>query len=291
MNDKMLEFYKQTSLYRDFARQLTNDIDELCILQRMQIIHPVAYDNPEIRKQSKCFWGDMTKVPITRLDYEDDLFPTALSMLHELLRKDNKYHIDREAQNKIHVTCRGQSILLASILKAKGYSARVRSGFAPYIKYDGVAYDHWITEYYDENKKRWILVDADEHCPDHKMEFNLNDIPRDKFIFGAEAYLGMRNNKYQNDEIYYASDPATLGLKASIRGLFYDFHSVMNDEIIFLHLPKYIQDKNFELSEDEYKELDELATLMLDVDSNFEELLNIWNNKSKFRIMSGALNS
>ena len=297
MNDKMLKFYKQTSLYtdlglyRDFARQLTNDIDELCILQRMQIIHPVAYDNPEIRKQSKCFWGDMTKVPITRLDYEDDLFPTALSMLHELLRKDNKYHIDREAQNKIHVTCRGQSILLASILKAKGYSARVRSGFAPYIKYDGVAYDHWITEYYDENKKRWILVDADEHCPDHKMEFNLNDIPRDKFIFGAEAYLGMRNNKYQNAEIYYASDPATLGLKASIRGLFYDFHSVMNDEIIFLHLPKYIQDKNFELSEDEYKELDELATLMLDVDSNFEELLNIWNNKSKFRIMSGALNS
>ena len=67
MNDKMLKFYKQTSLYtdlglyRDFARQLTNDIDELCILQRMQIIHPVAYDNPEIRKQSKCFWGGYDK--------------------------------------------------------------------------------------------------------------------------------------------------------------------------------------------------------------------------------------
>ena len=84
--------------------------------------------------------------------------------------------------------------------------------------------------------------------------------------------------------------PATLGLKASIRGLFYDFHSIMNDEIIFLHLPKYIQDKNFELSEDEYKELDELATLMLNVDSNFEKLLEIWNGKAKFRIMSGALN-
>lgn len=53
----------------------------------------------------------------------------------------------------------------------------------------------------------------------------------------------------------------------------------------------YEKVKNFELSEDEYKELDELATLMLDVDFNFEELLNIWNNKSKFRIMSGALNS
>jgi len=93
--DRILKFYKRTSLYtdlglyKDFAKKLTNDIDELCVLQRMQIIHPIAYSNPDIRNQSKCFWGDMTKVPITRLDYEDDLFPTASSMLHELLRKDS----------------------------------------------------------------------------------------------------------------------------------------------------------------------------------------------------------
>ncbi len=296
MNSKILDFYKQTSLYTDlglykeFAKQLTNDIDELCVLQRMQIIHPIAYSDSDIRQQSKCFWGDMTKVPITRLDYEDDLFPTASSMLCELLRKNNEYRVDRKAEDKIHVTCRGQAILLASILKAKGYSARVRSGFAPYIKYDGINYDHWITEYFDENKNRWVLVDADEHCSDHEMGFDLNDIPRDKFVFGAEAYLGMRNNKYKTEEIYYASDPATLGLKASIRGLFYDFHSLMNDEIIFLHLPKYIQDKKFELSEEEYIELDKLAELLLEPDKNFDKILYIWNKEPKFRIMSGALN-
>ena len=55
----------------------------------------------------------------------------------------------------------------------------------------------------------------------------------------------------------------------SIRCLFYDFHSIMNDEIIFLHLPSYIREKNFELSEDEYKELDNLAELLLDPDKNF----------------------
>lgn len=232
----------------------------------------------------------MTKVPVSRLDYEDDLFPTAISMISELLRKDESYHKDRKAENKIHVTCRGQAILLTSTLKAKGYSARVRSGFAPYIKDDGVNYDHWICEYYDKTKNSWVLVDADEHC-NNQIKFDLNDIPRDKFIFGAEAYLGMRTNKYKSEEIYYASDPATLGLKAALRSLFYDFHSLMNDEIIFLHLPKYIQDKNFELTEEEYKELDELATLMLDPNSNFDKLLEIWNNNIKFRIMSGALNS
>lgn len=277
-------------LYKDFMSNLTDNINELCVLQRKQIIHPVAFDNPDIRKQEKCFWGNMTKVPITRLDYEDDLFPTAISMISELLRKDNNYNKNRKAEDKIHVTCRGEAILLAATLKAKGYSARTRSGFAPYIKYDGVAYDHWITEYFDEVKNRWVLVDADEHCPDHEMGFDLNDIPRDKFIFGAEAYLGMRNNKYKTEEIYYASDPATLGLKASLRGLFYDFHSLMNDEIIFLHLPKYIQDKKFELTEEEYNELDKLATLMLEPDENFDKLLQIWNNEPKYRIMSGALN-
>ena len=296
MRKDILEFYKQTSLYtdlglyKDFAKNLTDNINDLCILQRMQIIHPFVYSNPDIRKETKCFWGDMTKVPITRLDYEDDLFPTALSMLSELLRRDNNYNNQRKAENKIHVTCRGQAILLAATLKAKGYSARVRSGFSPYIKYDGVNYDHWITEYFDENKNRWILVDADEHCPDHEMGFDLNDIPRDKFIFGAEAYLGMRNKKYKAEEIYYSSNPATLGLKASIRCLFYDFHSLMNDEIIFLHLPKYIQEKNFELSEEEYIELDKLAELLLDPDKNFNELKYIWKNKLLFRIMSGAFN-
>ena len=297
MNNELFNFYKQTSLYTDlglyknFMKNLPDDINELCILQRKQIIHPVVFDIPNIRKQSNCFWGDMTKVPITRLDYEDDLFPTAISMISELLRKDKTYSLNRKAEDKIHVTCRGEAILLAATLKAKDYSARVRSGFAPYIKYDGVSYDHWITEYYDEIKQRWVLVDADEHCPDHEMEFDLNDIPRNKFIFGAEAYLGMRTGKYKTEEIYYASDPATLGLKASIRGLFYDFHSLMNDEIIFLHLPKYIQDKNFELSEEEYIELDNLAELLLEPDKNFDKILDIWNNVSKFRIMSGALNS
>ncbi len=296
MEKEILEFYKKTSIYtdlgyyKDFARNLPNDIDELCVLQRMQIIHPVVFRDKEIRSKKDCFWGDMTKVSITRLEYEDDIFPTAQSVIAELLRKNPNYTTKREAKDKVHVTCRSQAILLASILKAKGIPARVRSGFAEYIWDDGIYYDHWITEYFNEKENRWMLVDADEHCPDHEMEFDLNDIPYDKFLFGANAYLGLRQNKYKPENILYASDPPTLGLKASIRGLFYDFHSLMNDEIIFLHMPKYVQDKNFELSEEEYEELDNLANLMLNPNENFSKLQEIWNNVLKFRIMAGELN-
>lgn len=296
MRENILEFYKKTSYftdlgyYKEFARNLPNDIEELCLLQRMQIIHPVAFRDKDIRNKKDCFWGDMTKVPVTRLEYEDDIFPTAQSVLAELLRKNPNYNTKREARDKVHVTCRGQAILLASILKAKGIPARARSGFAEYIHYDGICYDHWITEYYDEKENRWKLVDADEHCPDHEMGFDLNDIPYDRFLFGANAWLGLRKGKIKEETILYASDPVTLGLKASIRGLFYDFHSLMNDEIIFLHVPQYICKKNYELCEKELEELDDLAELMLKPDENFDKLLDIWNTKTKFRIMQGALN-
>lgn len=295
-NKEILEFYKQTSqftdlgYYKEFAKNLPDDVDELCVLQRMQIIHPVAYKDKDIRRKSNCFWGDMTKVSITRLNYEEDYFPTAQSMIAELLRKNSNYNIKREAKDKIHITCRGQAILLASILKAKGIPARARSGFAPYIKYDGISYDHWITEYYNQKENVWKLVDADEHCPNHEMEFDLNNIPYDKFIFGANAYLGLRNNSIKPKSILYASDPVTLGMKAALRGLFYDFHSLMNNEIIFLHIPRYIKEKNFHLSEEEYKELDNLAILMLEPDKNFKKLKYIWENNLKYRILCGALN-
>ena len=293
----IINFYKQTSLftdlgnYKDFAIKLPNNLDELCLLQRMQIIHPVAFKIEEIRNNFKHVWGNVDEIPITRLRYEEDYFPTAQSMLAELLRKNPVYSINREAKDKIHITCRGQALLLASTLKAKGFAARVRSGFATYIEKDGINYDHWITEYYNELEKRWILVDADEYFPDYEVNFRMTDIPYDKFIFGAEAYLGVRSGKYKDEEIYYASNPPILGLKAAIRSLFYDFHSLMNNEIIFLHIPKYIYDKNFELTETELQELDELAKLMINPNENFEVVLNIWNAKLKYRILSGAFNS
>lgn len=293
----IINFYKQTSLftdlgnYKDFAIKLPNNLDELCLLQRMQIIHPVAFKIEEIRNNFIHVWGNLDEIPITRLRYEEDYFPTAQSMLAELLRKNPVYSINREAKDKIHITCRGQALLLASTLKAKGFAARVRSGFATYIEKDGINYDHWITEYYNELEKRWILIDADEYFPDYEVNFRMTDIPYDKFIFGAEAYLGVRSGKYKAEEIYYASNPPTLGLKAAIRSLFYDFHSLMNNEIIFLHIPKYIYDKNFELTETELQELDELAKLMINPNENFEVLLNIWSTKLKYRILSGAFNS
>ena len=300
MYKEILEFYKQTSaytdlgLYKDFARKLPNDIEELCVLQRSQIIHP--FDIKTRSMDTNSFYGDMTKIPKTSLAFENDLFPTAISMFAELFRRDNKYSKDRSIEDKIHVCCRENAILLASTLKAKEIPARVRSGFAFYVTVDNkTAGDHWITEYYDEKQQRWVLVDSDmyydeEIQKEYQIDFNLMDIPRNKFVFGAEAYLGLRTNKYKEEEIYYADLKHTQGIAAALRGLFYDFHSLMNDEIIFLHMPRYIVEKDYCLCEEELQELDDLATLLLNPDKNFEEIKKIWETEAKYQILCGALN-
>ena len=47
-------------------------------------------------------------------------------------------------------------------------------------------------------------------CQGDTVDFNFNDVPRDKFISGATAYLSLRNGKYKENEICYASNPLTL---------------------------------------------------------------------------------
>lgn len=301
INKQVLEFYKQTSLYTDlglyknFAKNLPDDIEQLCLLQRNQIIHPFDLKDEEEKNNKNSFYGDMTKVPKTSLIYENDLFPTAISIVAELLRRDSKYAIDRDIEDKIHVCCREMSILLSSILKAKGISARCRSGFTKYVSENGGAGDHWITEYFDEKDNRWKLVDStmcfdDETLEYFGIDYNLFDIPKDKFIFGAVAYLNLRKKIFKDTDIFCFSNPIIYGIKAAIRGLFYDFHSLMNDEIPFLYQPKFARDKDFELTEEELNELDCLAELMLEPDLNFQKLKEIWDNNLKYRIMSGGMN-
>ena len=65
----------------------------------------------------------------------------------------------------------------------------------------------------------------------------------------------------------------------------------MNNEIYFLLQPKYILKKNYELNEEELKELDELANLMLEPNKNFDKLLNIWYKQTKYKDLGGAFNS
>lgn len=293
-----VDYYLQTSqytdlgLYKEFAKTLPDDIRKLCIFQKMQTIHPAIFVVQNNIKQDKDnFFGDMTQIPADRLNNEEDIFPTAISILAELLRRSPKYSVNREAKDKIHILCRGNAILLAGILKAKGIPARVRCGFSKYHYDNGECDDQWNTEYYDYDKKEWIMLDVNGINMD-SFEEDYMIVPRDKFITGAEGWLGLRKRKLPKN-IKLINLGGYSDLEATWFSLVNDFNSIMNNEIPVTMEPRYIYYKQNEkwnirgFTNKELEELDVIAGLMLDIDKNFEKLKYIYDNKTKFKTLLG----
>ena len=290
--NEILEFYKQTSLYtnygpyKDYFKSLPDNILELAALVNCQTIHRGSlirsyYQNTNIAKE----------YPWYRYRCEDDILLTAPAMMSELFRLDSRgINPDREIKNKIVVTCRYVSVLMASILKAKGIPARCRAGFCVinrrYEEKDSG--DHWIVQYYDYNQKRWINLDTNR-INRVETDYDYYDMPDERFDFVAKVWLDVRNHK--QDVNHFRHGSKIKGLSMLARSLFYDFHALMNDEISYLFFPVFLStDEKFNnLSEEELQALDELAVLMLNPDKNFEKLREIFNNNKKYRVINTPL--
>ena len=282
MREDIAIFYKQTSMYTNYEgfynyfKSLPDDLDELSKLIRNNIMHRVT-----LLKAFKTSNESITKkYPWYRNRCDDDILLTAPAMMSELFRQDKRGLTNsRRVEDMIVVTCRYVSVLTASILKAKGMIVRVRSGFAPWIR-ENEACDHWICQYYNKAEKRWIDYDVDEQIHDDKTK---------KIITAAQSWLSVRAGKV--DVNYFVHGTKTRGLPMLARSLFFDFHALMNDEISYLFFPTYIDtDKEFfKLSTDELKELDDLATLMLEPDKNFDQLRYIFRQDKKLRVINTPL--
>lgn len=273
-------------------KDLPNDIKEIGVLVRKNIIHRTTLAAGNVGTNADKKFGDMKKVPWYRQP-EDDVLVTASAMLSELYRRDKRGLVNnRKEQDKLVVTCRFVSILMAAILKSKGIPCRVRSGNAPYFdmgKLGKVSTDHWINQYWDFKEKKWVTIDVDGSWSLNKS-FNPYDIPNGEFDFPADAWLAIRSKKINSDYFYNAS--GKRGAIVVFWSLFYDFHCLMNDEIIYLHGPKNgwgNREKFVTLSETELKKIDELAKLMQKPDDNFAKLQSIWQNNPDFRLLSGCL--
>lgn len=113
-------------------------------------------------------------------------------------------------------------------------------------------------------------------------------MPGGGFDFPADVWLDIRAEKI--DPKHFHNSGGHFGEIVVLWSLFYDFHSLMNSEIIYLHNPKYGNPNNFDkLTETDLKKIDNLARLMQNPDENFEELIEIWKNNKDFRLLTGAL--
>ncbi len=293
MQKQLREYYLRFSTYTDpglygqkIAKKLPDEVRELGRLLREQLTHRKHLETSRTGAETPEQYGDMTKVPWYRQP-EDDIYITASAMLAELFRLDKKgLHMKRAEKNRLIVTCRYVAVLTASLLKLKGIPARVRSGFASYIHNNNKSVDHWVVEYYNAEQDRWAMADVDASLEQH-ISFDPYDVPLGTFDFAANAWLDVR--KGRANPAFFWNAAGHEGLEVISWELFYDFHCVMNNEIIYVHVPEFIYGKFDQLTEKDLAEIDHLALLMQRPDDNFDELTKLWEQERKYRIMKGGL--
>ena len=294
ISEEQLDHYRKFSAftypgsYQSFIKdELPDDVREVGRLLRAQIVHRVTLARGNSGSNSDLRYGDMRQIPWWRQP-EDDNFPTAAALLAELFRRDKQgFNPERKVENKLIVTCRFVAILMAAILKSKGIPARVRSGFDSYTSpKPGKSCDHWITQYWESKQESWITIDVDNCFED--LRFDPFDLPPDLFDWSADVWLKAREGKVDPARFWNAG--GFEGLMPIAWALFDDFHSLMNNEIIYNHIPRYVAVGEFErISEANLEKMDALAYLMLKPDENFKVLCQLWQTEPDLRLLSGSL--
>ncbi len=290
MNVKMLQYYLETSvytdvgIYKDFILSLPDDIPSLGMLVCDQITHPSMYFTEPSPYLEDTYYGKFSSYPKYRFKNEDELYITAVAMIAGILRLDSTgFTKNRDVTKRITVSCRQASVLFSAILKAKGIPCRCRAGFMDFGDAGESFMEHWMNEYWDFGKSRWVLCDVDGYYEyEQRFGYSQFDLPRRKFVTASEAWLGLRKGTLHKKLDVFSTDP----LESVCEYLFMDFHALMNNEIFYSYQPLYLRGGIRALSEKELCELDNLADLLAEPDENRERIEQMWAADEKLSVLT-----
>jgi hypothetical protein len=195
----------------------------------------------------------------------------------------------RDVDTRLVGVCRHFSVLLVAMLRAQGVPARARCGFGAYFE-PGKLVDHWVCEYWDEQRAGWRLVDAqiDElQAAAIRPTFDLFDVPRDRFVIAGDAWAQCRAGTL---------DSATCGIM-QMSGMWFvagnvvrDFASLNNVEM----LPWDVwggMPPDGPIEESALRDLDRIAALTRDPDEAFGELRAVYERDPAVRVPRRVFNA
>jgi hypothetical protein len=127
----------------------------------------------------------------------------------------------RPPAERVVGVCRHFTLLHVAMLRRQGIAARARCGFGAYFE-KGKFVDHWVTEYWNESARRWLLVDAQLDQRQRELfgiAFDPLDVPRDQFVVAGDAWQLCRSGK---------ADPGAFGI-LDMHGLWFIAGNVVRD--------------------------------------------------------------
>lgn len=99
-------------------------------------------------------------------------------------------HQPRTPASRVVGTCRHFATLSCALLQLRGIPARARCGFATYFV-AGRNVDHWITEYWRDEERRWVRIDTE--ILGHSVVSRPDDLVAGQFLTGGEAWAWYRS--------------------------------------------------------------------------------------------------
>jgi hypothetical protein len=220
---------------------------------------------------------------------ESHIRPASL-MLDRLLSIDDRpLSVARPVDGRLVGVCRHFTVLLVAMLRAQGVPARARCGFGSYFN-PGRFEDHWVCEYWNAADGRWILVDAqvdDVQRAKVKPDFDLLDVPRDRFVIAGDAWARCRGGD---------ADPSAFGI-FHMRGLWFIAGNVIRDLAALNNMEMLPWDvwgamipPDEPLGDDRLALFDRLSTVTRAPDAAFAELRGFYEGSKDLRVPATVFN-
>ena len=212
---------------------------------------------------------------MTEAQKKDHEARTAQDIMKALKNRGNSFESGGPQATRFVGLCYHWSLLATSALRSKGFTCRVRCGFAPYLSGNKKGIDHTVIELWEPTTQRWRLIDpeliaikpeASTRILNIQESLDPQDIARDRFHLAATAWINYRRQTVP-DGFYglFADEPSFDFVRAS---LIRDWLCVLGHERNVSCNPPMSGLRGKE----ELAYLDRIAELMLDPDKNFEEL-------------------
>ena len=208
--------------------------------------------------------------------------------MDRILELNDRPLIDpRSAEQRLFSICRDFALLLTTMLRQKGIPARVRYGFATYFfPPNTVGYgDHVVTEYWNSQEQRWVLVDAqlDElQCKAVHISFDPCDVPREVYLTADVAWQRCRNKEV---------DPKNFGFLPDYTGMWYvkghlarDIAALNKVELLCWDYWGIFERRDYDLSDDDLQLLDQSAKLSLAGNEALGELRSLYLQDMRLRV-------
>jgi hypothetical protein len=198
----------------------------------------------------------------------------AEGILEQIVARDSRpLDVPRTPEGRLPGNCRQVTVMVTAMLRSHGTPARARCGFGNYFGTGGNE-DHWVCEYWHSQQQRWILADAqidDVQRGWFPLDFDVNDVPRDRFLIAGEAWAQYRSG---------TADPAKFGLSLLNQGgdwwiagnLMRDAAALLNVELLPWDTWGAMPAPDEPIGEDLAALFDRLAALTQEPDKSPDEL-------------------